>query len=108
RAHRSLSRAAQDQLADSAVVVEETLQNISTVKAFTNEAFETRRYGATLESFLINIPRTARSPAALIAFIILGIFGSIVLVLWEGARQMQSGVITHGDLTQFMLYTTFV
>jgi ATP-binding cassette subfamily B protein len=105
---RRLSRAAQDQLADSAVVVEETLQNISTVKAFTNEAFETRRYGATLESFLITILRTARSRAALIAFIILGIFGSIVLVLWEGARQMQSGVITHGDLTQFMLYTTFV
>jgi ATP-binding cassette subfamily B protein len=105
---RKLSRKAQDQLADSAVVVEETLQNIATVKAFNTEPFETQRYGMTLEKFLVTILQTARSRAALIAFIILGIFGSIVLVLWEGARQMQAGVISHGDLTKFMLYTTFV
>jgi ATP-binding cassette subfamily B protein len=105
---RRHSRAAQDRLAESSVVVEETLQNIASVKAFTNERHETGRYGSTLESFLEAILRSARYRAGLIAFIILGIFGSIVLVLWQGSRLMQSGQMTHGDLTTFMLYTTFV
>ncbi|MEQ1858341.1 MAG: ABC transporter transmembrane domain-containing protein [Chthoniobacteraceae bacterium] len=105
---RKLSRAAQDRLADSAVVVEESLQNIATVKSFTNEHYESRRYGATLDAFLTIILRSARARAALIAFIILGVFGSIVLVLWQGARQMQAGLMSHGDLTKFMLYTAFV
>jgi ABC transporter fused permease/ATP-binding protein len=105
---RRLSRDAQDRLAETAVVVEESLQNISTVKAFTAERHETVRYGTALDAFLVAILRTARSRAALIAFIIVGIFGSIVLVLWQGAHQMQAGKMTHGDLTTFMLYTVFV
>jgi len=31
-----------------------------------------------------------------------------VLVLWSGARLLQAGEITFGDLTRFILYTTFV
>ncbi len=105
---RKLSRTAQDRLADSAVVVEETLQGIANVKAFTNEGFEGRRYRAALDAFFVQILRTARNRAALIAFIIVGIFGSIVLVLWYGARLMKSGQLTHPELTTFMLYTLFV
>jgi len=108
RSIRRLSRQAQDRLADSAVVLEETLQNIGTVKAFTNEGFEVKRYSTPLDAFLSTIVRSAKYRAALIAFIILGVFGSIVLVLWQGARQIESGGMTHGDLTTFMLYTTFV
>jgi ATP-binding cassette subfamily B protein len=105
---RKLSHRAQDELAESAVTVEETLQNIATVKAFTNETCESARYGRELDRFLATILRSARSRAALIAFIILGVFGSIVLVLWQGARQLQAGTMSHGDLTTFMLYTAFV
>ena len=105
---RRLSRAAQDRLAESATVVEETLQGIANVKAFTNEAYEVRRYGSALEAFLAIVVRSAKYRAGLIAFIIVGIFGSIVLVLWYGARLMKAGALSHGELTQFMLYTTFV
>jgi ATP-binding cassette subfamily B protein len=105
---RRLSRAAQDRLAESATVVEETLQSIASVKAFTNEAHEVRRYGSALDAFLAIVIRSARYRAGLIAFIIVGIFGSIVLVMWYGARLMQAGALSHGELTQFMLYTTFV
>jgi ABC transporter fused permease/ATP-binding protein len=105
---RRLSKAAQDRLADSTVVVEETLQNITTVKAFTAERYESARYGTSLDAFLKAIIRTSVSRAALIAFIIIGIFGSIVLVLWQGAHQMEAGRMTHGNLTTFMLYTVFV
>jgi len=105
---RNISRTAQDQLAQTAVVVEETLQNINSVKAFTNEAYEVQRYGTSLDRFLVTIVRSARSRAALIAFIILGVFGSIVLVMWQGAREIQAGRMTRGELTAFMLFTVFV
>lgn len=105
---RRLSRAAQDQLAESSTVVEETFQNISSVKAFANEGFETRRYATSLDRFLGIILKGALHRAGLVAFVILGIFGSIVLVMWQGARQLQAGLMTHGDLTTFMLYTAFV
>jgi ATP-binding cassette subfamily B protein len=44
----------------------------------------------------------------LVAFIILGIFGSITFVLWYGATLMQAGRLSHGQLTTFTLYTLFV
>jgi ABC-type multidrug transport system fused ATPase/permease subunit len=44
-----LSRDAQDQLAESNTIVEETLQGIANVKAFVNEAFEAGRYDKTLQ-----------------------------------------------------------
>jgi ATP-binding cassette subfamily B protein len=44
----------------------------------------------------------------LISFIILGIFGAIVLVLWYGARLMKAGELTHGELTKFTLYMLFI
>jgi ATP-binding cassette subfamily B protein len=105
---RRLSRAAQDRLADTGTIVDETLQGIANVKAFGNEHFEVERYHTRLSEFLASILRTARFRAGLIAFIIVAIFGSIVLVLWEGARLMQSGALTHGELTRFVFCTIFV
>ncbi len=108
RSVRKISRLAQDKLADSATIVEETLQGIASVKAFGNEAFEQQRHSVAVDSFLATVLRGARRRAALIAFIILGIFGAIVLVLWYGARLMQAGELTHGELTKFTLYTLFI
>ncbi len=108
RRTRKFSREAQDRLADTATIVEETLQGIVNVKAFSNESYELRRYDAGLGRFLEATLRGARLRAAFIAFILFSLFGSIVLVLWSGARLLQAGEITFGDLTRFILYTTFV
>ncbi len=105
---RGYSRTAQDRLAGSVTVVEETLQGIASVKAFGNEAYERERYGTHLAAYLASALRSARSRAALISFIILGIFGSIIVVLWYGAWLMQQGELSHGELTRFILYTMFV
>ncbi len=105
---RVLSRTAQDRLAKTGTIVDETLQGIANVKAFTNEAYETQRYATGMESFLEAVLRSAKYRSGLIAFIILGIFGSIVLVLWQGARLMQAGELTHGELTRFIFCTVFV
>ncbi len=105
---RRLSREAQDRLAESATVVEETLQGIANVKAFTNEGYEVGRYRAGLHAYLETTLRGVRRRAGLVSFIILGIFGSITLVMWYGATLMQAGQISHGQLTTFTLYTLFV
>ncbi|MGA3181066.1 MAG: ABC transporter transmembrane domain-containing protein [Verrucomicrobiota bacterium] len=108
RKTRKISREAQDRLADSATIVEETLQGILNVKAFSNEGYELNRYHRALGSFLTTTLRGARLRAAFIAFIVFALFGFIVLVLWSGARLLQQGEITFGQLTRFGLYTTFV
>lgn len=108
RKTRKIARDAQDRLADTATIVEETLQGIVNVKAFANEGYELNRYHDGLGKFLTATLRGARLRAAFISFIIFALFGFIVLVLWSGARLLQQGEITFGDLTRFGLYTTFV
>jgi ABC-type multidrug transport system fused ATPase/permease subunit len=108
RKTRKIYREAQDRLADTATIVEETLQGIVNVKAFSNEGYELNRYHEGLGRFLTATLRGARLRAAFIAFIVFALFGFIVLVLWSGARLLQQGKITFGDLTRFGLYTTFV
>ncbi len=108
RKTRKIAREAQDKLADTATIVEETLQGIVNVKAFSNEGYELNRYHEGLGKFLTSTLRGARLRAAFVAFIIFALFGFIVLVLWSGARLLQQGEITFGDLTRFGLYTTFV
>lgn len=108
RKTRRISREAQDRLADTATIVEETLQGIVNVKAFANEGYELNRYHEGLGRFLTATLRSARLRAAFVSFIIFALFGFIVLVLWSGAGLLQKGEITFGDLTRFGLYTTFV
>lgn len=108
RSVRRIWRFAQDKLGEAGTVVEETLQGITNVKAFGNEAFEERRYNTAMDGFLAIVLRGARYRAALISFVIVGIFGAIVLVLWYGAQLMQAGQLTHGELTKFTLYMLFI
>jgi len=102
------SREAQDQLADTGTIAEETLQGIFNVKAFVNEAFEIARYGRSLDAYLVVALRGARLRGAFIAFIVFVLFGCIVLVLWSGASLLQTGRISLGEMTRFVLYTAFV
>jgi len=105
---RKLSKNTQDKLADSNVIVEESLQSISVVKAFTNEFFEILRYTKSL-SEVVNIAiRTARFRGLFISFVIFALFGGIVAVGWYGAKLVQTNDITVGELFSFVIYTSFI
>jgi ATP-binding cassette subfamily B protein len=108
RLTRKVSFEAMERLADTNVAVEETLQGIATVKAFANEEYETTRYRAGIETFIGVALRGARYQGAFTAFITFAGFGSIVLVIWYGARLVEGGALTFGDLTQFLMYTMFI
>jgi ATP-binding cassette subfamily B protein len=105
---RRSSRRSQDRLADTNVIVEETLQGIASVKGFANERYEEKRYRQGLDSYLASVLRVAWQRAAFIAFLIFGMFGAVVLVLWCGARMVQAEQLTLGELARFMLCTLFV
>ena len=108
RVLRRNSRDAQDRLADSNVIVEETLQGVASVKAFTNENHEEQRYRHSLGSYLDVVLRGARYRGAFASFIIFALFGAVVLVLWYGSRLVVEKQLTTGQLTSFMIYTLFV
>jgi ABC transporter fused permease/ATP-binding protein len=105
---RNMSKQTQDELAKANVVVEETLQSISMVKAYTNEAYEVNRYHASLQKVIATALNTALYRGAFVSFIILALFGGIVAVLWYGAGLVATGEITIGDLTSFVIYTMFI
>ncbi|NIJ55557.1 ABC transporter ATP-binding protein [Dyadobacter arcticus] len=105
---RRLSRKAQDELAAANVVVEETLQSVNVVKAFTNEPLEIDRYKTILRRVVDLSLYAATFRGGFVSFIIFALFGGIVGVIWYGAALVQSGEFGLSDLFTFILYTTFI
>lgn len=105
---RKLSRQTQDQLADSNTIVQETLQGIGNVKAFSNEWYEIGRYAHSLREAVQLAVRNGRNRGLFVSFLIFSLFGTIILVVWYGVGLMQSGVLSFGALTAFVVYTAFV
>lgn len=105
---RKLSKATQDELAKTNVIVEETLQSISSVKSFTSELFELARYKKTLKNSIDLAIKGSVYRGAFFSFIILALFGSIVAIMWYGANLVQSGDMMPGELVSFVLITIFI
>jgi len=105
---RKLSKSTQDKLAETNVVVEESLQSISVIKAFTSEAFEINRYRTALMETVRVAIRTSGFRGLFISFLILVIMGGIVAVGCYGALLVQRGSLKVGDLFAFVFYTGFI
>lgn len=105
---RKLSRQVQDAVADSNTIVEETLQGISNVKAFTNEFYEIFRYGKKTSEIKALAIRGGKARGAFFSFIIFCLFGAIILLIWFGVRLETQGELSHGSMIEFMIYTIFV
>lgn len=108
RRMRKLSREAQDRLADTNVIVEESLQGIATVKAFAREEFETARYDSGTATLIETVIRSARHQGLFSGYMTLVGTGSLAIVLWYGCHLIEQGELTVGSMTQFMLYAMYV
>jgi ABC-type multidrug transport system fused ATPase/permease subunit len=105
---RRYSKDVQKQVAESNTVVEETLQGIQSVKAYTNEHVEMKRYKKkTIEIAALGM-KSGKYRGAFSSFIIFGIFGAISAVVWQGSRLMAEGELASGDLFSFVIYSVFV
>jgi len=95
-------------VAKSNTIVEETLQGIQSVKTYTNEPLEMKRYlNRTMEIARIGM-RGGKYRGAFSAFMIFGLFGALVAVIWRGAAMMSTGLIDAGELFSFVIYSGFV
>jgi ATP-binding cassette subfamily B protein len=98
---RKLVRKSQDNLAATQVIVEEGLQSIVSVKAFSNEAHESGRYNAKLNEFLSMALRAATPRAAFIAFIIFSFSIALIVVVWAALTMLAEGEIATPALSRF-------
>jgi ABC-type multidrug transport system fused ATPase/permease subunit len=107
---RTLSRQAQDQLAESNTIVEETLQGIANVKAFVNEAFEAGRYQKNLQQVVNIAVKGAKYRGMFGAFIVFCLFGTIFCEIWYGSYlvSIHDNGMTFGKLTTFIIYAAFI
>lgn len=105
---RKMARKAQDQLAESGTIVQETFQGISIVKAFTSEFYEIGRYVKSVYAVVDTAISNARYRGAFVSFMIFSVFGAISFVMWYGANMIQNGQLTMGSLTMFVIFSMFV
>lgn len=105
---RKMARKAQDQLAESGTIVQETFGGISVVKAFTSEFYEIGRYVKSIHAVVNTAISNARYRGAFVSFMIFSVFGAIAFVMWFGVRMIQSGQLTIGSLTMFVIFSMFV
>jgi len=105
---RTLSKEVQQQVADSNTMVEETMQGIQSVKAFTNEWIEMGRYKTKTDEIATVGMKSGKYRGAFFSFVIFGLFSTITAVVWQGSKLMAAGEMTSGDLFSFILYSVFV
>jgi ATP-binding cassette, subfamily B, bacterial len=105
---RRLSRATQDRIADTSSLVDETLNAIQTVQAFTLEELQSRRYAQAVERSFHAALQRSRMRAALTAVATMLVFGGVTYVLWLGAQAVLEHRMTAGQLSQFLIYAAIV
>jgi subfamily B ATP-binding cassette protein MsbA len=105
---REIARRFQDTLGEASAVVEETFGGIRIVKSFAREDHETARYGQKVDDLFQAAMHRTRYYATLGPMISLLMYGSLILVLWVGGREVLNGRLTPGELIAFLLYATML
>lgn len=105
---RKLSSKRQAALAETNTVVEETLQNFTIVKSFTNEWLESKRYAKNIKDIVRISLSFAKVRGLFFAFIISLLFGTILFILWKGSLMVQAGTMEAGYLLSFVIYTAVI
>ncbi|XP_075530169.1 ATP-binding cassette sub-family B member 10, mitochondrial-like [Dermacentor variabilis] len=105
---RQVAADVQTQLAQSSAIAEEQLSHIRTVRAFTKESFEIKRYAEGLSRLLdkVNTETWLRA----VFFGCTGATGNMIVlaVLYYGGILMSDGRLTVGNLSSFLLYAAYV
>lgn len=105
---RKLSKERQEILADTNIILSETMSSISVVKAFTGEMYEALRYKKSMNSVVTVALKYARGRAIFSVFIIFVLFGALFFVIWYAAKMLQAGDIRAGELVAFVIYTSII
>ncbi|RMB54111.1 ATP-binding cassette subfamily B protein [Sphingomonas sp. PP-CE-3A-406] len=100
---RNYSRTSQDRVADVGSIATETLGAMKVVQAFGQEDREAIRFGDAVAATFAAARARIMLRAVMTAIVIGLVFGSITLVLWEGAIDVGAGRISGGAIAAFVL-----
>ena len=105
---RTLSRTAQDKIADSSGMANETLNAIEMVQAFTLEPLQSRRFSDVVEDAFNAALQRIRVRFVMSFGSMFLLFGAITFVLWMGTREVLAGTMQPGELAQFVIFTVLL
>jgi len=105
---KKLSKTVQDRVAESNLVVEESLTGIVNVKSFSNEITELFKYRTQINDVHKLSLKNAVWRGAFVSFIIFFMFGAITFLAWQGVSMMNSGEISGGELSSFIITTVLI
>lgn len=104
---KTLSRRAQDSLANASAYAAENLAANRTMQSHGNEAGVSRRFKTAVEQSFEDARARLKARAFLTAVAIFLVVASVVGVLWYGASSVIVGEMSGGRLGQFVLYALF-
>ena len=105
---RMLSRESQDRIAESSGEASETLLAAQTVQAYTHEELSQDSFNNLTEQAFDAARRRIITRAILTISVIFLVFTGVVGVLWMGARDVIAGLMSPGQLVQFLIYSVMV
>lgn len=105
---RRLSRENQDWIAASSGNASEALSAVQTVQANTHEAASRLAFDRVTETSFDVARRRVFTRALLTVIVIFLVFAGILGTLWVGARDVAAGVMSPGELAQFVIYAVIV
>jgi ATP-binding cassette, subfamily B, bacterial len=105
---KKLSRESQDRIADSSAMAGEILNAMPTVQSYTQEHVEISRFSKSADLSFTTALKRVKVRAMLTMLMVTAILGTIIFVLWIGARQVSAGSMTGGELASFVLYALMV
>jgi ATP-binding cassette, subfamily B, bacterial len=98
-----VSRKSQDRIADVGAMVDEVLGAMKIVQAFGQQEREATRFRGAVESAFGTARRRIFIRSVMTAVAIALLFGSITLIMWQGALDVQSGKLSGGSIAAFVL-----
>jgi ATP-binding cassette, subfamily B, bacterial len=107
RSVRERSRRAQDRLADATAFATESLSAVRVMQSFQAERFTAGRYREAAFGAYEAARAMSQARALVTTAAIFLAFGSVVFVLWLGAREVIAHRMTGGALSQFVLFAVF-
>lgn len=105
---RTLGRENQDWIANSSGKASEALSSVQTVQAYTHEALTRADFAAVTEKAFDSARKRIGTRSIMTMIVIFLVFTGVVGVLWMGARDVRSGVMSPGALVQFLIYAVMV
>lgn len=105
---RGLSRVNQDKIAESSGNASETLLAAQTVQAFTHEKPSRLRFSTLTEQAYDAARKRIGVRAVMTVIVIFLVFTGVLGVLWMGARDVRTDLMTPGELVQFVIYAVLV